>query len=268
MSMENDNFKRLMTPEIMKLLRAQVLALDGDKIKDRAKKIAPQFTQFKYATVLDYTAACMSATEAAFQNYVEGKISLGIFLELSRWEKKDQDFLLAEVLEKKMTPTQLRDVKRLRKEEGEGFAVAIGKATGVVPEKDPAKDMPRRSIDSILDDIAKSGAKLRGSISMAIDLIGKEEGSAGIHQGLLEKTYLLRHFIGENYDFMQKRLNRYMHVLRKKAGEAAEEKISREEGDPDVIEAEATVIEHDQPIPYPMEETPAVNVDAGDPKSK
>jgi hypothetical protein len=232
---QEDFFKREMTPEILSVLRTACRQLPDMSHEARAKLLQPKFSQFKIATLEDYSRGCLNATEKTFSMHLEGKISIMALMELCAIEPKEQDFLCDEYVARGMTPVQLRRTKRLRKE-GHGIAVAIAKAMGEVPLNDPSKETAKKSIDAYLDEIGKMGSRWRATVSMVFDLLGDEEQSAGIHQGLMEKTYVLRHLINEQNNYINQRFNRYLNLLKKKM-RAEPEPAER------IKEAEATVID-------------------------
>lgn len=225
-------FKKGVTPKEMAELRHAFRQLPEMSHEDRARTVQRQFPQFKPRTLEDFSRCCLRATEMVFQLYLDGKFSTESMLEITLWEGKDQEFMAQEYIEKKMGPSDLRKVKRIKKEQACGFAEAIAKALGEMPLHAPREQKPR-SFDTLLDDIQKSSSRWRALTSMAFDLIGAEEAKAGVHAGLFQQAYILRHVIKENYDFANQRVNRYFNYIKKKYRAAAETSSagSFEEGD-------------------------------------
>lgn len=221
MGKTEDYFKQGISREELSKIREALLLTQGNSDMARMREIRPQFPTINVVTLEGYSRMVLGATNDTFQAYMDEKISLRALQVLSLWEAGDQAFMLEEYITRKMQPEALRKVRRIKKEQGCGFAEAIAKAMGEMPVHGPREAKPR-SFDTLLDDINKHSARWRGLLSMAFDMVGKEEAQAGVHDGLFQKAYLLRHVINENYEFANSRVKRYFNFIKKKYGAAAE----------------------------------------------
>lgn len=210
-------FDKKITTEMLVRMRDRFRGLPEMSHDDRAARVQPEFPQFTVPTLQDYSRICLNSEESVFQSCIDGKISVVVLSEIISLDKKTQRFLLTEILDKKLTPTRLREIKRMRKEHGMSWDEAIGRATGKIDVTQPRKGSEKRDLNQLLDRISSQGARWRAMVSEALELIGDEEAAAGIHEEIFTKAFLLRHVVGEQYNFINKRLQRYMTLLRKRA---------------------------------------------------
>jgi hypothetical protein len=209
-------FQSKVTPEEMEILKRRFLDFPDITHDERSRRVAKEFPKFTANTLKSYSRMCLGASEKVFSLYLEGKVSLAVPIELASWNKGEQDFIIDEYLEKKFTPETLRKIRRYRDEHKCGYAEAIARATGAIDAKQPRKTESRRSVDTILTEIADKGARWRAMVAQVLEMIGQEEASAGIHEALFVKVLILRDLIGNQYDFVNGKVNRYMNTIRKR----------------------------------------------------
>lgn len=209
-------FKSKVTPQEMEILKKRFLDFPESTHEERSKILAKEFPKFTWNTLKSYSRMCLGASEKVFKLYVEGKVSLAVPIELASWNKGEQDFIIDEYLEKKFTPETLRKIRRYRDEHRCGYTEAIARATGAIDINQPRKTEKSRSVDTILTEIADKGARWRAMVEQVMEMIGKEEAAAGIHEALFAKVILLRGVIGDQYDFVNGKVNRYMNTIRKR----------------------------------------------------
>ena len=213
-----------------KKISTEILAEMREKFKSmpetmsheaRARAVSPEYPTFSVRTLEDYSRISIQATESVWAAFVAGKISYTLLAQFIGLEPGWQDALLAEFVgNKKLTPSALSKFKQYIRE-GQPFDTAVARLTGKLPEQDapPAK---HKSFDSLMDEIAKLSAKLRARISMATDAVAEMEREFGVCVPLFERAYDLRHYLGETYDYMNQRLNRYKNVVKKRQNGSAE----------------------------------------------
>lgn len=208
--------EKKMTVEILRSMRERLRSFPPDTSHiRRAEAIHAEFPQFKLQSLADYSSTILSLTDAVFELCAAGKLSITQVIQMARFEGGDQEFLANEVVSRKLGPADISNIKRYVNE-GRSFTEAIGLATGEIKPDFHKEKGGRKSLDALLDDITKTGARWRAMVAMAMEMVGEEEAKAGVHMALFEKAYLLRHVIGEQYDFVNSRLNRYVNVIRKR----------------------------------------------------
>jgi hypothetical protein len=204
----------------------------------RAARLASEYTQFTHKTLLNYARILACVCEEVFQMCVEGKISLTSLIEFVSWDRKTQIYMAGEYVEKKLSPGLLRIIKQQKREHDMSWAEAIGRATGAIPMDKPRRPEDRKNLDQILTEIADKGARWRALVDMAIEMVGDEEAAAGVHMVLFEKVALLRELIGNQYDMVNGRFNRYMGSIKKRLrSEVASQ------GDPKELIGEAETVD-------------------------
>lgn len=208
-------FDKKITPELMAQLRARMKEIPETNHYARAKKLAPEFPMFSERTLVDYSRLIINVCDEVFQMHLDGKISQTALSEFGVWEKKTQIYMATEYVDKKLTPSLLRIIKQLKREHDMGFEEAIGRATGAIPMDKPRKE-DKRTLDQILAEIADKGARWRAMVDVAVEMIGDEEAAGGVHMTLFEKVAVLRELIGNQYDMVNGRFNRYMGVIKKR----------------------------------------------------
>jgi hypothetical protein len=229
-------FEKKITLEVLLDMKRCLAGFAETTHDARAKRLAPDFPQFSERTLVDYSRIITNICEEVFQMCVDGKISLTAITEFVAWDRKTQIFMAGEYIEKQLTPSVLRIIKQLKREHDMGWAEAIGRATGAIPMDKPRRE-ERRNLDQILTEIADKGARWRALVDMAVEMIGEEEAAAGVHMAIFERVALLRELIGNQYDMVNGRFNRYMTAIKKRVrSEAAQEtrKVSEEVIDTDI----------------------------------
>jgi hypothetical protein len=197
----------------------------------RAAALMDKFPGVSKHTLESHCRMSLQCTEKVWNLYLEGKAKLGMMREICSWEPGDQDFIIDECIAKNFGPKIIRKIRRNRNEHGWGYPECIAKATGEVPANEPRRESGhRKGLDGLLTDIADKGARWRAMVTQAIELVGKEEAEAGIHESIFTKVFLLRELIGNQYDFVNSRVQRYMSMIRKRmqAGTAAAPEVTDE----------------------------------------
>jgi hypothetical protein len=245
-------FEKKITPEIVLQLRVRMREIPETNHYARAKKLAPEFPLLSERTLIDYSRLMVNVCDEVFQMHLDGKLSLTALSEFGVWDNKTQIYMANEYIEKKLTPSVLRIVKQLKREHDISFAEAIGRATGEIPMDKPRKE-ERRNLDQILTEIADKGARWRALVDMAIEMVGDQEAAAGVHMALFEKVSVLRELIGNQYDMVNGRFNRYMAAIKKRLTRdaAPEPEVIKDAADGDaapaaegkVIDAEVKIVE-------------------------
>lgn len=209
-------FDKRITPEILIQLKKRMAEFPKDTAHaTRGAALATEFPMFSERTLVDYSRLTNGICDEVFQMHLDGKISLTSLSEFVVWDDKVQKFMANEYVEKKLTPSLLRIIKQLKREHDMGWDEAIGRATGTIPMDKPRKET-RKNLDQILTDIADKGARWRALVDMAIEMVGDEEAAAGVHMALFEKVSILRELIGNQYDMVNGRFNRYMGLIKKR----------------------------------------------------
>jgi hypothetical protein len=237
-------FDKRITPEILREMRNKFLLMSKEMSLDAmARQVAGDYPQFKQRTLEAYASTCRQVCEDVFQLMEQGKISINALLEFAcGWDEATQKYVAKEYIDKGLTIGMFRELKRLKREHGTmGYAEAISRVKGEIPPEQPRKEN-KRSLDQLLTQLADQGNRWRASVSMALELIREEEAAMGIHEAIFQKVYVLRQLVGEQWDFVNSKVNRYINLIRKQmkaAAEGAEGKIPEarplEEG---VIDAE------------------------------
>jgi hypothetical protein len=234
-------FDKRITPELLREMRNKFLLMPkGLTYEGMSLEIAKDYPQFKTKTLEDYASLCHQVCEEVFQFMEEGKISITVLLEFKcGWDEATQKYLAKEIVEKGLSLSMLRELKRLKREHGNmGYAEAIALVRGEIPVQQRREN--KKSLDQILTQLADQGNRWRASVTMALELIRQEEAAAGIHEAIFEKVFVLRQLVGEQYDFVNSKVQRYINLIRKRLkaeeteGKATEQK-TLEEG---VIDAE------------------------------
>lgn len=254
-------------PEKLAEIRRQCLQLPEMSHDERARNLLSNWPGFSKKTLATYSRISCQCTEKVFNLFLEDKVGFAVLEELCGWKDKDQDFIVDEYLEKKWTPKILRNIRRLRKETGLGYSECIGRATGKIDPTLPKKGETRRSLDTLLTEIADKGARWRAMVQQALEMIEHEEAAAGIHEAIFAKVVLLREIIGNQYDYVNARFNRYMNMIRKRFQDggmspAPDEAIEEgaEHGDDSgagqgrVDRKEGAPREDGSPVPHPADE--------------
>lgn len=244
-------FEKKINTEILLKLRKRMKEIPEANHHERAKKLAPEFTLFSERTLVDYSRLLTEICDEVFQIHLDGKISLTALKEFVIWEKKTQIYMANEYVEKKLQRSDIQVVKQLMREHSMSFSEAIGRATGAIPMDKPRRE-ERRNLDQILAEIADKGARWRALVEVAVEMIGDEEAAAGVHMALFEKVSVLRELVGNQYDMVNGRFNRYMGIIKKRvirdmapAPEEVKDATSDEEVSQDktIIDVEAKIIE-------------------------
>lgn len=209
-------FKSTLTPAQFDELRRRFRELPEISHEERARIVSREQPGLTERTLEDYSRTCLGVTDKVFQYFLEEKIKFGVLIELCGWKPKEQDFIIDSYLEQKWTPEILRRIRRYRKENDWGFDECIGKATGKIDIMQPRRGESRRSLDGLLSEIADKGARWRAMVHQAIEMIDGEEAKAGVHEALFIKVALLREIVGNQYDFVNSRFNRYINAIRKR----------------------------------------------------
>lgn len=231
------------TPEIFSQMKEKCRQMPGVTHRERAKQLVVDYPQFSTSTLCRYSAIAVLVKDDVFQLYLDGKLSLGVIDEFRVIDPKTQTYLAEECVKKKITPTQLSIIKKLVKE-GDAWEVAIGRALGEI--KDSEKKEQRKSLDQILTQLADMGNRWQAMVSMSLELVGKEEAEAGVHHAIFQKVYILRQVVGNQYDFINSKCQRYMNLIKKrmKDGASAQEGMmdeTGERGEPGVVEVDGVV---------------------------
>lgn len=233
-------FEKKITREILLDLRKRMREIPESTHYARAKKLAPEFPTFSLYTLEHYSTMMVNVCDEVFQMHLDGKLSLGALEEFGVWDEKTQKYMAHEYVEKKLTPNLLRIVKQQKREHDISFEEAIGRATGAIAMDKPRRE-ERKDLEQILTEIADKGARWRAMVEMAIAMVGEEEAAAGVHMALFEKVSILRELIGNQYDMVNVRFNRYMNIIKKRLRqgmEGAAEEIKDADTEPSPMEAE------------------------------
>lgn len=214
-NVKKKGFDKKITIEMLLDLKKRFRDLPEMTHEARARAVAADFPQFAERTLKDYSCTLTSVCDEVFEMVLQGHISLTAISEFTIWEKKTQVYMAKEYVEKKLTPSLLRMVKKLKSEHDVSFEEAIGRATGSIPMDRPRKEQ-RKDLDQILTEIADGGARWRAKVDMAIEMVGDEEAAAGVHLALFEKVCLLRELVGNQYDMVNGRFNRYVNSIKKR----------------------------------------------------
>lgn len=241
-------FEKRITMEVLVVMRQKFLALPKDMSHwDRGAALASEFTQFTTNTLEDYSRISIQVCQEVFDRAVAGEISITALAEFAgAWDWETQKYIAKEYVDQKLSLKHLRLIKQLKREHGTmGYSEAIARAKGEIPIDQPRKEQ-KTSLDQLLTQIADQGARWRAKVTMALEMVRDEEAASGIHETIFEKVFILRQLVGEQYDFINSRVQRYMNVIRKKvkehnqqaAGLDQSEMVPPDGTEPKVIDAE------------------------------
>lgn len=209
-------FKAKVTPQQLAELRLRFRELPDMSHEERGRIMVKEWPTLAAATLETYSRICLGTSDKVFQIFLDGKVTFAVIEELCGWKTKDQDFIIESYLEQKWNPEILRRIRRYRKENDWGYDECIGKATGKIDVMQPRRGESRKSLDGLLSEIADKGARWRAMVHQVIEMIDVEEANAGVHEALFIKVCLLREIIGNQYDFVNTRFNRYINIIRKR----------------------------------------------------
>lgn len=219
-------FEKRITIEVLTEMRKKFLELPKDMTHEsRAIIVAPEFTQFTPATLEDYSRICTQVCDEVFEMVVQGKISITAIAEFAGggWDNETQKYIAKEFVDTGMTVGMLRTIKQLMREhKSMSYSEAISRAKGEIPINQPRKEQ-KKSLDQVLTQIADLGARWRALVEMASEMVRDEEASSGVHEAIIEKAFILRQLVGEQYDAINARVNRFMNTVRKKVKEVQHE---------------------------------------------
>lgn len=208
-------FGTKLTADVLMAIRRACLDRAELSHDQRAEVLVKDYPDFSARTLAEYSRITLGCTEKILGLYGEGKASLGILSELCSWKKEDQDFIIEDLIDKKLTPIHLQRIKRWRNEQGWGFDECIAKATGKMPVYEPRKnDAPRKSLDGLLTEIADKGARWRAMVTQALEMVQMEEAQAGVHEAIFSKVFVLRQVLKDQLDYVNNRVDRYMRQIR------------------------------------------------------
>src|SRR4029077_5091478 len=209
-------FKAKVTPAQLGELRRRFRELPEMSHEERGRIVTKEWPTLTTNTLETYSRVCLGVTDKVFDLFLSGNLTFAVLEELCGWKSKDQDFIIDSYLEQKWTPEILRRIRRYRKENDWGYDECIGKATGKIDVMQPRSGSPRKSLDSLLSEIADKGTRWRAMVQQVMEMIDTEEAQAGVHEALFIKVCLLREIIGNQYDFVNSRFNRYINAIRKR----------------------------------------------------
>lgn len=237
-------FDKRITPELLREMRNRFHMMPKDmSYEAMSLEVAKDYPQFKPKTLEDYASLCHQVCEEVFLLMEQGKISITVLLEFKcGWDEATQKYIAKEIVDNGLSLGMIRELKRLKREHGTmGYTEAIARVKGEIPPEQPRKEN-KKSLDQLLTQLADQGNRWRASVTMALELIRQEEAAAGVHEAIFEKVFILRQLVGEQYDYVNNKVNRYINVIRKRIKAAAEgtegapiEEKTLEEG---VIDAE------------------------------
>lgn len=204
--------------DIMLELRQECLAMGDLQLKMKAATLGRRYMErlgLKERGFFTYVGVVARVTDKAFSALVERKVALDALIPFPSLEPGVQDFLIDEHLAGNVKLSK-DTVSRIVSYLGEGMAVsvAIQKAKG---ERVEVPKEVRRDFDKVILELARDGSKWRAKASMLYDALAELDGIAPVTLELFEKVYLLRHLVGEQYEFLNQKVKRFMDVLRRKA---------------------------------------------------
>lgn len=244
-------FDKRITIETLLAMRQRFLTFPKEISHwDRGVALAPEFPQFTVNTMEDYSRICIQVCQEVFDRVVAGEISItALSYFAGNWDAETQAYIAKEYVTQGLSLKHLRQIKQLKREHGTmGFAEAIARAKGTIPIDQPRKEQ-KTSLEQLLTKIADQGARWRAQVTMALEMVRDEEAAGGVHEAIFEKVFILRQLVGEQYDFVNSRVQRYMNVIRKKVKEQNQqgpgldqtiEPIPPDGTEPKVIDAEFT----------------------------
>lgn len=201
---------------------------------NRAEIMIKEYSQFTRTTLEAYSSTCIHICQDVFDKVIAGKISITALAEFSSaWDEKTQKYIANEFVEQGLTVTNLRQIKQLKREHSTmGYSEAIDRARGKIPSDQPRKEQ-KKSLDQVLTQIADYGVRWRAMVEMAFEMVRDEDASAGVHEAIFEKVFILRQLVGEQYDAINSRVQRYMNMIKKKAKET--QQSNSIEGQPEMV---------------------------------
>lgn len=209
-------FDKRITPELFSRIREEFLGLPAEWTKDRkGEALLRKYTEFSLRTLQGYAAILDDAAPSVLDAYCDGKISFTSVSVIYSINRGVQEILLPDVLSGKLTPSSIIIVRSLVKE-GLPVSAAIARATGEVPRDEPVRSEKPKNLNSLMDEITKMGSRWRSMVSMAMDLVDGLERTEGINLELFERAYLLRHLVGEQYEFIDQKVKRYITTIKKR----------------------------------------------------
>jgi len=216
-------------PEAVERLRKRVLELA--KIDEYDPEVRPalsfakiglmlhgEFPELSTATIKDYCRVVGKIPQKVFDLYLEGRISfteLAEFGQSSITRKGDLVYIALEYVAKRMNLTHLRRIKGfLRAYNNMGVDEAIRRATGKLSGKPGVVKKINKSFDGLLDEAIKYMTLSRARVAQLLDLLPVSTLNKGkVHGELFNKVYLLRHILGEQYEFVDKKVKTYLDEL-------------------------------------------------------
>lgn len=234
-------FDKRITLEVLLRMRDKFLLQPKDMTyAARAQAVAADFPQFTTNTLEDYARMCTQICQEVFDRVIAGEMSITALAEFTGgWDEETQKYIAEEFVKQDLRVSMLRTIKQLRREHGSmGYAEAIARAKGEIPLDQPRKEQ-KKTLDQILTQIADQGARWRALVTMALEMVRDEEAAAGIHETIFEKVFILRQLVGEQYDFINSRVQRYMNVIRKKVKEASQQ-ANLEQGQTEMVPPDGT----------------------------
>ncbi|MGH9389871.1 MAG: hypothetical protein ACRD1Z_09660 [Vicinamibacteria bacterium] len=204
--------------EMLSAMREEFLALPKDITHyERARRMQSAYPSFSFGSLVDYSRVSVGCPEEVFALYREGKTSFGVLEVLCSFDPGMQKCLVAEAVGGKLGERVLSRIKQYLKE-GHSVDTAVALATGKMSHSDLRKRGEKpRTLETLLDEIAKDGSKWRAKVQMAMDALMELEKRVGIYLPLFEKSYRLRHFVGEQWEFLDQKVKRYLGVMKRRA---------------------------------------------------
>lgn len=214
------------TFDIVERLRKRVLEFkgqDGGKkrfFSEIAAAVQSEFPDFALTTIEDYCRVVGKISDKVFNLYKDGHIS---FTELTEFgqttlSEGDIEFIAMEYVAQGMNMPMLRKIKSTLRAYKDKMSVreAIDRATGKISSfaKPEAVRKINRDFDSLLDEAVKYMTLSRSKVSQLIDLLPVSTLNKGkVHSELFNKVYLLRHILGEQLEFVDKKVKTYLDEL-------------------------------------------------------
>lgn len=195
-------------------IRKAALSMPDLNHPQKSVQLRKTFPNFSLRMLEDYSRYSRS-TDHVVELFVGRKVSMGCLQELCTLKPSTQDILIDKYVEGKWTPVVLVNIKKYLRE-GRSMEESIGRSTGTIDPRSPRIEKAR-TLDSILDEISKDASRWRAKVAMAMDVIEKMELQGGVEFALFEKVYLLRHLIGEQYNFVSQKVFRFLNQVKKRA---------------------------------------------------
>lgn len=213
------DFEAKVDAVMMARIRNHAMALEGSGAQ-RAREMRSMFPTLAPITLEERVKVAVNLTEKVFAHLIEGRISFGVARNLSREEVGMQEFLAEECVAGRLEHHGLIKVKQYLRE-GQSVTEALARVRGEIPPHEDRRLSPKKSLETVLDDIAKTGARWRSLVSMAMEAVRESELALGVHLDLFEKVFLLRHLIGEQYEFVDQKVRRYLTMMKKRTNGGA-----------------------------------------------